>query len=257
MHFQSQFVAFILTTFSSVSASEDLKVMKQDTVQLRSAEDPLRPGPLAGNGNRRTLSSKDKTTILNTFNDERSQVGASDMNYLSWNSSIEEDVGNWTSYCNFDATVYSSTPGEILKYATKSPPDHAAILREFFSDSSTSTTLRSIYLTGVSAAYSNCATVKANGEIYTNMNLIAYGIPYTSNFRENVKQYTNGAACTRCQSGVNWCYDNLCRGDCNNSTWGCCPITDNAPMPCRSSNTEFQKSVIYLGILLAVYYQYL
>lgn len=190
---------------------------------------------LTGSGLQESLFASDRSDIVSTVNEQRSLVGAADMNYLPWNSVIEEDVGNWTTYCDLDARVYSSVKGVILGRLTPNSPNLASILQGYFSYNSTFYTMRSIYLTGVSVAYSYCPKANFSGQVYSRMYLMAYGLPCTSNFSDNVKDYSEGAPCSGCEEDVNWCYNSLCRGDCDISTFGCCEInTPNETSICAT-----------------------
>lgn len=211
---------------------------------------------------KREISDSDRDTILNTFNCQRSRLGASDMNYLSWSSSLENDINKYTQRCDFDAKFYASTENSyLLQRLVSTYVGQKSAVDYFFTTSTFANWVTSRYLVQISGDYKYCVTARANGITRYNVHFYVYGLSTTSQFNELVRQYTTGNACTRCQNGVNWCYSNLCRGDCSNTTSGCCPVTNDVPVQCESSSlvcgssssgAEVKASVMMLVIVTAL-----
>lgn len=57
------------------------------------------------------------------------------MFFQTYGSAVREDVANWTSNCDYEATVYTSTPTFVLFKVSSSPIDHDAVLKAFFNTS--------------------------------------------------------------------------------------------------------------------------
>lgn len=226
------------------------------------------------------LDGPTRSDVLSFFNGERSLVGASDMPYVNWSYQLEDAAINWTSRCNYDAPFYG--PNETYLIKANSPSDYtpAQVLADLFNNTDFYNAVRSIYVTGVCGVRSLCAPANATGLSYARLNIYAFVFPTTIQFNSFVQQYTPGTACSRCQTGVNWCYNKLCRGDCDLNTSGCCPITNGSmvgqcattPAPLTTtpaatafnssviggnsaSNFEFTRTAMLLGLLMSILFK--
>lgn len=168
------------------------------------------------------LGTKAATSVTSSFvvdvhNEVRSQVSASNMEYVDQDGSLTGGIRTWLNQCSYNDELVvrwnDPTFPHVNGFKAKlfSPASIAGVIG-LISQMSTSNDFYKLLMKSdiryLGCGYTQCPLL---GTQYT---LVACLYASRSELNLTEEPYKTGEPCTECSSGSFWCHDNLCRDDC-------------------------------------------
>jgi len=177
-----------------------------------------------------TMTQKEKSKFVDAHNHFRRLEGASDMELMTWDDTLESMAVRWVARCKFEhghpkeepkkdgwvgQNIHRESGRRInLTYAIQSFYNEK---RYYFYDSNSCSDVCGHYTQVVWATSRTVACAPRRCDRYF---LVVCNYHPGGNV-EGQKPYKKGPACSQCASGAGWCRDKLCDRKCKGPGDGC------------------------------------
>ena len=227
-------VAMVMLSLSDAVIHNYLHIIRSNAIALINQYNAVHTGRYRRQAH--TMTQKDKSEVVDAHNHFRRLEGASDMELMTWDDTLESMVVLWAARCKFEH-------GHVKEGPT---PDGWVGQNIFAKDN------KGIYLTSAIQVFYNekryyhydsvscdpgkvcghytqvvwatslkvaCAyhTCKKNGHYCV---FLVCNYHPGGNYRGR-KPYKRGASCSQCANGAGWCRDRLCDRNCSTAEDGC------------------------------------
>jgi len=174
----------------------------------------------------REATSVTSRNVVDRHNHVRSEVHASDMDYVDQHGSLTGDIKAWLGQCSFlddtlivrwDHATYPHVNGFKAKMFSA---DSISSVISYISQMSTSSSYYKLLMKS-DIRYLGCGSVRCPMLFDIEYTMVACLYASRSKLDLTEAPYKSGEPCTECSSGTFWCHDNLCRDDCYHSNAHC------------------------------------
>jgi len=188
---------------------------------------------------RRTVTDKEKSDILNHHNVLRARLGASDMEFMTWNESLAQAAAKlvaqceWghsypplprTTFSEYGQNLYMKSGAKInvtewIQHWYDEKPDNECDTPECAPRQTCAhySQIVAAKSNQIGCAYHYCKTVKESA--FTNAQYLACN--YLPQLFEGEEPFNKGPPCSKCGNDAQWCKNGLCNNQCSKEVKGC------------------------------------